>query len=66
MDVYEPTKYAINKLFERMSSNGIILIDDYLAVEGATRATDEFLKSKKGLKIQKLTHHEVPLYIVVP
>ena len=66
MDVYEPTKYVINELFEKMSSNGIILIDDYVTVEGATRATDEFLKSKKGLKIQKLTHYEVPLYIVVP
>ena len=66
MDVYEPTKYAINKLFERMSSNGIILIDDYVAVEGATRAIDEFLKPKKGLKLQKLTHYEVPSYIVVP
>ena len=66
MDVYEPTKYAINKLFEKMSSNGIILIDDYMSVEGATRAIDEFLKSKKGLKIQKLNHHKVPSYIVVP
>ena len=49
-----------------MSSNGIILVDDYMAVEGATRAIDEFLKSKKGLKIQKLTHYKMPSYIVVP
>ena len=34
-----------------------------LSVDGLV---DEFLKSKKGLKIQKLNHHKVPSYIVVP
>ena len=66
MDVYEPTKYVINKLFEKMSSNGIILIDDYSAFPGATKAIDEFLQSKKTLKIQKLTHYKIPSYIIVP
>ena len=28
LDVYKATKYVINKLFDKMSSNGIILIDD--------------------------------------
>ena len=66
MDVYRPTKYVINKLFDKMSSNGIILIDDYTTVAGATKAINEFLKSKKGLKIQKLAHYKMPSYIVVP
>ena len=66
MDVYRPTKYVINKLFDKMSSNGIILIDDYSAVAGATKAINEFLKSKKELKIQKLAHYKMPSYIVVP
>lgn len=66
MDVYRPTKYVINKLFDKMSSNGIILIDDYAAVAGATKAINEFLKSKKELKIQKLAYYKVPSYIVVP
>ena len=60
MDVYRPTKYVINKLFDKMSSNGIILIDDYSAVAGATKAINEFLKSKKELKIQKLAHYKMP------
>ena len=47
MDIYEPTKFALEKLFKKMSPNGIILIDDYSTVEGATKAVDEFLKKQK-------------------
>ncbi|MDC0628553.1 TylF/MycF family methyltransferase [Pelagibacteraceae bacterium] len=49
LDVYKPTFYALNKLYNRVSRGGIILLDDYGQVEGATRATNDFLK-KKGLK----------------
>ena len=66
MDVYKPTKFVINKLFEKMSSNGIILIDDYSSVKGTTKAIDEFLKTKKGLKIQKLPYYKLPSFIIVP
>jgi len=54
MDVYEPTKYALNFFYKYMSKKGIILIDDYGQVKGATRATREFLKKFKSLKIQQL------------
>ena len=66
MDVYRPTKFVINKLFNRMSSNGIILIDDYSVIAGATRAIDEFLKLKKNLKIKKLSYYKLPAFIVMP
>ena len=47
--MYKPTFYALNKLYNRVSRGGIILLDDYGQVEGATKATNHFLK-KKGLK----------------
>jgi len=37
-----------------MNPNGIILINDYSAVTGATKAIDEFLKSNKTTKNQKI------------
>ena len=54
MDVYEPTNFALENLFSKVSKNGIILIDDYKRVKGATIATDRFLKKIKKNKIEKL------------
>ena len=53
MDVYKPTKFALEKLFKKVAKNGIVLIDDYGYVKGATKATNEFVKDNK-LKISKL------------
>ncbi len=64
MDIYEPTKFVLNKLFSYVVRGGIILIDDYNSVFGATKATDEFLKSNKNLKIKKLDFYKVPSYII--
>ena len=63
MDVYEPTNYSINKLWERVVPGGLILIDDYATVEGATRAVDEFLSLHK-IKIYKPTTAHIPAYII--
>ena len=55
LDVYEPTKFVLEKLYSKVSKGGIILIDDYGQVHGATKATNNFLKKKKiKLKIQTL------------
>ena len=54
LDVYEPTKFVLNSLFSKVSKNGVILIDDYDQVKGATKATNEFLKSNRKLKIRNL------------
>jgi len=66
MDIYEPTKYALNKFFKYMSSGGIILLDDYSTIYGATKAVNEFLKKNKTLKIQKLSYYKKPSFIIVP
>ena len=54
LDVYEPTKFVLNTLYNKVSKNGVILIDDYGQVKGATKATNEFLKKNKKLKIKTL------------
>ena len=64
MDIYEPTKFVLNKLFSYVVKGGIILIDDYNSVFGATKATDEFLNSNKNLEIKKLNFYKVPSYII--
>jgi hypothetical protein len=63
MDVYEPTSYSINLLWERLVPGGLVLIDDYATVEGATRAVDEFLSNHK-CKIYKPSTAHVPAYII--
>jgi len=63
MDIYEPTKFALTKLFNKVVRGGMILIDDYNAVPGATKAIDEFLKKHKSLKIEKLSFYKLPAFI---
>ena len=64
MDIYEPTKHTLNKLFKFIIKNGIILIDDYKHIKGATVAIDEFLKENKKLHIQKLSSTSRPSFII--
>lgn len=54
LDVYKPTFSALNLFYNRVSKNGIILIDDYSRVPGATKATNDFLKNHKNIKLEKL------------
>ena len=62
LDVYEPTSHALKIFSKYMVKGGLILLDDYGTVEGATRATDEFCKEKK-LEIKKLSFYLSPSYI---
>lgn len=65
MDVKEPTTFALDFLYERVVSGGLIVLDDYNAVAGATDAVDGFIK-KHHLKIEKTTHYNVPSFIRKP
>ena len=64
MDIYFPTKYTLNKLFKYIVKNGVILIDDYKHIKGATVAVDEFLKENKHLKIKKISKTSRPSFII--
>ena len=46
MDVYEPTRFVLEQLFERVVSGGLIVIDDFNTVAGATQAVNELLRKK--------------------
>lgn len=50
MDIYAPTKFALDNLSKMMISGGIIVIDDYgfKTCDGVRKAVDEFLMEDKG------------------
>ena len=66
MDGYEPTKASLELQWERLVRGGIVVVDDYNAVGGATRANDEFISDKdiKRPKTQKLRWSHVPCFFV--
>jgi hypothetical protein len=49
MDLYEPTKFVLDRLPEKMVRDGVILFDEYGYEEwpGATEAVDEFIGRHK-------------------
>jgi len=65
LNVKEPTEFALEALYDRVVPGGLIVIDDYTSVVGATEAIDD-LAADKGLKIEKLSFHSVPAFIRKP
>ena len=41
-DFYESTRHELVHLFPRLSTGGILIIDDYGTLEGARQAADEY------------------------
>ena len=62
LDIFEPTKFVLETLYEKISKRGIILFDDYTHIKGATLAVNDFLK-KKRLKIDKVSKNGRPFFI---
>lgn len=46
-DWYESTKHELENLFPRLSSGGILIIDDYGHFEGSKKAVDEYFAKNK-------------------
>lgn len=65
MDVHAPTEAALRQLWDRVVPGGIVMIDDYGTVSGATAAVDEFIAGT-GLQIRKAAYYKIPAYIVKP
>ena len=63
MDVYEPTAFVLGKLYDQLVDGGLIVIDDYNTVEGATIAVNEFIVQHPNLKIEKLPYNNIPSFI---
>lgn len=64
LDIYEPTLAALEALFDRVVPGGIVVVDDYGTVNGATRALDKFLNSGVGGQLCKASFTHVPAYFL--
>ena len=52
LDLYEPTIFVLNNIWDKMSKNGIIFLDNYKVFKGETKAVDEFIK-ENNIKVKK-------------
>jgi hypothetical protein len=52
MDLYEPTKAALEFFFDKMPPGGIFVVDDYGHLNGVTQAVKEFTEGKELKAIQ--------------
>ena len=63
MDLYEPTKFALDAIWDFIVPGGVLVFDEYAVVpwEGETRAVDEFRK-ERGIssKMEKLPWAPTP------
>ncbi len=65
VDVYRPSKVALDTLYELVVPGGLLIFDDYGTVAGETRAVDE-LVGRHNLRLQKLPYTHTPSFIVKP
>jgi hypothetical protein len=63
LDVYKPTSFALNSLYKYVVPKGIILLDDYRSIQGATLAINEFVK-KHHLKLKTLKFNKKIKYVI--
>ena len=63
VDIYKPTHFILEKLYNNVVRGGIILLDDYKHIDGATLAVNDFFK-KKNVDIIKISKLGRPSYIV--
>ncbi len=63
INLYAPTKVALEHFWPRLVRGGILLLDDYGLVPGETQAVDEYF-ADKDVKIEKLPLSMTPLYII--
>lgn len=61
VDLYEPTKFVLERLYERVTKGGIIVLDDYGAFAGTNKAVDDFFANER--EIQKLPYSNAIAYI---
>lgn len=64
VDIYEPAKVGLEKLFERVVRGGVIILDDYACIEGETLAVDEFFTGRDYIINKFPFSHAKPSYII--
>lgn len=65
VDVYRPSRVALDAFYELVVPGGVLIFDDYGTVAGETRAVDE-LVARHGLRLQKLPYTHTPSFVVKP
>ncbi len=61
-DWYDSTMDILNNLFHQVNSGGVIIIDDYYAWDGCSRAVHDFLSANKSA--ERIRTHRKICYIV--
>ena len=62
-DVYEPAVVILEHLFPRISKGGVLVIDDYNAFPGETKAVNDYF-SGRDVQIKKFPYSATPHYLV--
>lgn len=68
-DWYESTKFELDHFYDKVSSGGIIIIDDYGWWNGCKKAVDEFLDSRNANQDKKINIQSIDtegIFIVKP
>lgn len=65
VDLYDSTKCAIEFVYPKLTSGGIVVFDDYgdLVSQGAKKATDEFFTDKKEKPVYLTTKQSIVIKI---
>ncbi|MBE6101412.1 MAG: dTDP-6-deoxy-L-hexose 3-O-methyltransferase [Selenomonas ruminantium] len=64
-DVYEPAKFGLELLWDRVVKHGVVVFDDYGTVEGETVAIDEFLLNHSKYHLEKFPFsHTKPSFLI--
>ncbi len=65
VDVYKPTADILSSLYPRIVPGGVLILDDYGIVSGATRAVDEYF-ADCDILIEKLALSHRPAFVRKP
>ena len=63
VDLYEPTKCALEYFYPMVTNGGVIIFDDYGAFAGANKAIDDYFANTQNNIIKKLPHSNAISYI---
>jgi O-methyltransferase len=61
-DWYESTKFELENFYDKVSKNGVIIIDDYGHWQGCKKAVDEFLSKNPKIEIEKIDYTGVKFF----
>jgi hypothetical protein len=64
-DIYEPAVVILEHFWPKLSSGGVLILDDYNVFPGETAAVDSFF-SAQNIEIQRFSYSQTPSYIIKP